>query len=239
MNSNRKRDMNVPRVLVIAPHSDDECLGAGGTIALLAKEGAHITVLTVCADLPPLYPASVNQQIFAEARLCHSVLGVSDSIFLDFPAVEVSQVPTAELNRAVQEVVDDLRPTMVFAPFPDRHLDHKTVFDTAMVVTRPLGAAKDLELVALYETISETFWNIAGVEPSFSPNWTVDINNTIETKLNAFGQFESQVHNFPGPRSVEALRSLALFRGSQSHMEYGESFVIARSYFDPMKILLD
>ncbi|WGW12792.1 PIG-L deacetylase family protein [Saxibacter everestensis] len=225
------------RVVVVAPHSDDECLGAGGTIAMLAGHGAEVTVVTIAADLPPLYPAGTKEKVEAEALRAHGVLGVHDSVFLDFPAVDLPQQSTAAINRGVQDVVDSVRPTMVFLPFPDRHVDHKIAFDAGMVASRPVRAGKNIALVALYETISETFWNAPGAEPNFVPSWTVDITETIDQKIAAFEQFESQISPFPGPRSAEALRALALFRGSQSSVGYGESFQIARATFSPVDLL--
>ena len=43
------------RALVIAPHPDDETLGAGGTIARLVENGTDVSVLVVSGHLPPLY----------------------------------------------------------------------------------------------------------------------------------------------------------------------------------------
>lgn len=227
--------MNNHRVLVIAPHSDDEVLGAGGTIALLAQSGAEVTVVAVSSDVPPLYAAGVKEQVQAEARRSHDVLGVAESIFLDHPSVELSRMPVAELNGGLQRVVDELEPTMVLIPFPDRHLDHKAVFDASVVVTRPIGAGRAIQLVAMYETISETFWNVPGAEPAFAPNWTVDISATVGEKVKSFEQFASQLQPFPSPRSPEALEALALFRGSQSSLAYGEAFQIVRSTFSPLQ----
>lgn len=220
--------MSTPRALVIAPHPDDEVLGCGGTIARLAAEGVEVTVVAVCADLPPLYGADVAPLVEQEARGAHRILGVHESVFLDLPSVEISRRSVAELNGALKEVVDRVAPTLALIPFPDRHVDHKAVFDAAMVVTRPLGIGRGISTVAMYETVSETFWNAPGAEPAFVPNWTVDIASTIGRKIEAFSRFESQLQPFPGPRSPESLEALALFRGSQSSFGYGEAFQIAR-----------
>lgn len=220
--------MSATRALVIAPHPDDEVLGCGGTMARLAAQGVDVTVLAVCSDVPPLYAADVKDAIKAEARRAHAILGASASEFLDFASVEVSRMSVAELNGGVQRIVDAVEPNLVFAPFPDRHRDHRVVFDAAMVATRPIGSGRGIRMVALYETISETFWNVPGAEPSFVPHWTVDITSTVQEKLDAFEQFQSQRQEYPGPRSLRALESLALFRGSQSSMEFGEAFQIAR-----------
>jgi LmbE family N-acetylglucosaminyl deacetylase len=221
-------------VLVVAPHSDDECLGPGGTVALLAQAGAEVAVVTVCSEMPPLFGSDVRERAHAEARRAHAVLGVKHSIFLDVPTVEVTQNPVATLNKMIQEVCDDLGPKIAFVPFPDRHVDHRAVFDAAMVATRPYRRGTNVELVAMYETISETYWNAPGAEPTFAPQWTVDISSTIETKLRAFDEFSTRHVRFPGPRSCEALRALALFRGSQTSCAYGEAFQLARASFSPL-----
>ena len=47
--------MTTKKILVVAPHPDDETLGVGGTIAKLASEGHEVHVLVVSGHLPPLY----------------------------------------------------------------------------------------------------------------------------------------------------------------------------------------
>lgn len=220
--------MSAPRALVIAPHPDDEVLGAGGTIARLARAGVEVTVVAVCSDLPPLYSADVAPTVEREARAAHRTLGVTESVFLDLPSVEVSRGSVAQLNGGVQAVVDRVRPSIVLIPFPDRHVDHKAVFDAGMVVTRPIGSGREIAMVAMYEAISETHWNAPGAEPVFTPSWNVDISDTLAAKTEAFACFASQVQPFPGPRSVESLEALALFRGSQAGLPYAEAFQIVR-----------
>jgi LmbE family N-acetylglucosaminyl deacetylase len=220
-------------VLVVAPHPDDECLGVGGTIALLADQGASVTVLTVAAHLPPLYPEQVHERTLREAAGAHELLGVADSVFLDHPAVLLADAPAFEVNSAVQRVVDAVAPELVFMPFPDRHVDHRRVFEACMVATRPVRGGRGIAAVAMYETLSETFWNAPGAEPQFCPNWTVDITSTVDRKITAYRRYESQVSPFPGPRSAEAVHALALFRGSQAGVAYGEAFQLVRATFSP------
>ena len=82
-----------------------------------------------------------------------------------------------------------------------------------MVATRPVGFGKSIEIVAAYETLSETHWNAPHIEPNFTPNWVIDISNNIEQKIEALKCYASQISTFPGPRSVEAVEALAKFRG--------------------------
>jgi LmbE family N-acetylglucosaminyl deacetylase len=216
------------KMLVVAPHPDDEILGTGGTIARFARAGGHVTVLTVAAHMPPLYPEKTHERTVAEARRAHAVVGVTDSIFLNYPAVCMNETPVHELNRSIQEVFNRLEPQVVLLPYPDRHVDHRLVFEGAMVATRPVGKGLATKVVAAYETLSETHWNAPHLEPNFTPNWCVDISLLVETKLKAMECYSSQLQPFPGPRSLEALRALALFRGSQAGFGYGEAFHVLR-----------
>ena len=215
-------------MLVIAPHPDDEVLGAAGVITRFSKAGGQVTVLTVAAHMPPLFPKSVHNQTISEAKKAHSLMGVKESIFLNKPAVGLRDQDTATINNEILSVVKKTNPDIVLIPYFDRHIDHRVIFDACMVSTRPVGAGLKIKILAAYETLSETHWNAPHLEPNFTPNWVVDITDQIEVKLNAFSLYESQVHSFPAPRSIEALRALALFRGSQSGYGYGEAFHIIR-----------
>ena len=55
------------KVLLIAPHPDDETLGAGGTIRKFADAGHEVTVVTVAAHMPPLYPKEVHETTVTES----------------------------------------------------------------------------------------------------------------------------------------------------------------------------
>src|SRR5439155_6821004 len=114
-------------------------------------------------------------------------------------------------------------------PFPDRHIDHRLVFESAMVATRPVGsAARGIELLAAYETVSETHWNAPHIEPNFVPNWIVDVTNEMSRKVDALACYGSQMQAFPAARSVEAVEALAKFRGTQAGFSFGEGFHVIR-----------
>lgn len=225
------------KMVVVAPHPDDEILGAGGTIARFAAAGGEVTVVTVAAHMPPLYPAAVHERTVTEARRAHAVVGVSESVFLDFPAVCIAQTPLHEFNAAIHRAIQRVAPHVVLTPYPDRHVDHKLVFEGVMVATRPVGTGRNIKLLAAYETLSETHWNAVHLEPNFTPNWCVDITATIDKKLAAMACYESQLHPFPEPRSLEALKALALFRGSQAGFGYGEGFHILRMSAGPDELI--
>lgn len=225
------------RLLVVAPHPDDEVLGTGGTLARFAAAGGEAVVVTVAAHMPPLYPQSTHEKTVAEARAAHALLGVGTSIFLDRPAVMLGQIPVHEFNGMISNAIRDVQPDILLVPYYDRHIDHRQIFDACMVAARPVGPGKHIGLVAAYETLSETHWNAPHLEPNFTPNWVVDISEVIDKKVAAMQCYASQIHKFPEPRSAEALRALALFRGSQAGFGYGEAFHVLRMGLPPEQLL--
>ncbi len=224
-------------MLVIAPHPDDEVLGAGGIMTRFTRAGGELTVLTIAAHMPPLFPKSIHDQTISESKKAHSLIGVKESIFLNKPAVGLDKEDTATLNNDILDILGVCNPDIVLMPYFDRHIDHRVIFDACMVATRPVGIGEKLKIVAAYETLSETHWNAPHIEPNFTPNWVVDITDQIEVKLSAFSLYESQVHPYPAPRSIEALRALSLFRGSQAGFGYGEGFHIVRMTLAPESFL--
>lgn len=218
----------IRRAMVIAPHPDDEVLGCGGTMARLASMGCHIDVAIVTRGMQPRFDQAQVEQVQAEARDAHRLLGVAHTHFLDFPAAHLDQIACADLNEAVARSVRNCAPDTLFVPFVgDLHFDHRLVFDAAMVAARPLGDRYPLRILA-YETVSETNWAAPYVAPSFQPNIFIDISDHIDRKLEAFGCFQSQVRPFPNERSLETLRALAMVRGSCVSRMAAEGFVLIR-----------
>ena len=118
-------------------------------------------------------------------------------------------------------------PDTIFIPFPDRHIDHRIIFDSGIVASRPINKSSP-KTVLLYETLSETHWNVPGVEASFVPDFFVRIDNQIKNKLMALRYYKSQINNKTPSRSIEAIKALAKFRGSQNGCKYAEAFKVVR-----------
>ena len=77
------------RVLVFAPHNDDEVLGVGGTIAKYARQGNEVFVCEVTSG-----PNYVNMQSYAKEA--HMILGVQESFFLNLPVSRLKETETTQ-----------------------------------------------------------------------------------------------------------------------------------------------
>ena len=133
------------RVLVLAPHPDDEVIGCGGTISLYASQGTDVR-LAIISD-------SGNADLRRkEAEEAAEILGVREVRFLGFTDGELESHED-EIEEKVEAIIGEFLPQVVFAPSPvDHHRDHITV---ACVALRLLAKRPGLNLAfyEVYQTI--------------------------------------------------------------------------------------
>lgn len=215
-------------VLVIAPHPDDEIIGVGGTIAKRAMHGENVYVCVVTKGCQPLFNGDLVNQTRQECRKADAMLGVKDTIFLDFPAAMLEEVPRYKLNDSILDVIQSIEPDEVYLPHRgDMQLDHKMIVDAAMVALRP-KYEHIVQRIYAYETLSETGWDIPNVVNEFIPNIYEDITDTINKKIEAMSIFRTQLLSFPAARSIEAMAALSSFRGATVGFNNAESFALIR-----------
>jgi LmbE family N-acetylglucosaminyl deacetylase len=131
------------RVLVLAPHPDDELIGCGGTLCRLLSAGAKVSILQATdgckleslRDLPEARRKTVRLE---EARRVAAALGAGLVLWRqEDERLRCSRETIAELAG----LVDGLRPTHVFTPFlGDKHPDHRTlscILGGALAIARP------------------------------------------------------------------------------------------------------
>jgi N-acetylglucosamine malate deacetylase 1 len=221
------------RVLVVAPHADDETLGAGGVMARYSAEGHEVFVAVMTGPGEkrphPVLPIETWTVVRGESRRAYETLGVKDVFFYELPAVQVSEQPLWQVNLTALDALQKTRPEILYVPFLyDLHRDHREIFHAFSVAWRPTTQiGRMIREVYAYETQSETHWN-ACVEPGFVPNAWVDISVYLERKLEALQCFRSQIRPAPEARSIDAVRALAAWRGSQVHVAAAEAFVTVR-----------
>jgi LmbE family N-acetylglucosaminyl deacetylase len=222
------------KILVFAAHPDDEVLGMGGTLCLHAAErGDEVRVVCVTDGSSTQYPddAEARAQKDDEAKRAAAVLGVTDYVHLDLPDMRLDTLPHIELNRVVEEHVREVGPAVVYTAHPDVNHDHRALFDSVVVATRPTPGQPVRRLLT-YAPTSSTEWTPAATN-WFVPNWFVDVTATLERKLEAFACFETEWRDYPHPRNDRALRAHAELYGASVGCEYAEPFVLVRNVEAP------
>lgn len=216
------------KILVIAPHPDDEILGCGGTMIKNIKAGNDVYVCIVTKGYPPLFNEDRVEQNRQDTIACHNAIGVKETIYLDFPSTRLESLERSEFNGKILKTIRDIEPDDVYIPhWGDMQKDHQMVAEACMVAVRPKYFPQ-VKRVYGYETMSETAWNAPNVQNEFMPNVFEDISNTLEEKKRALSFFKLQVSDFPDARSLEAIDALAKYRGALMNMKAAEAFVLIR-----------
>lgn len=220
------------KVLVIAPHADDEVLGCGATISKLAQNGTEVYVL-ICTNAsvgaPELFSSDYIKKLRSEALEAHRALGVKETYFLEFPAPVLDQSPRYKMSNEIVAIIKRIGADTVYLPHRgDCHKDHTIIHECSMVACRPLLNCT-VKRVYAYETLSETEWGEPIAADSFVPvkynTFTVD---EFQKKLDAMSFFKSQLYSFPASRSLEAIEALAKYRGCTVSAERAEAFEVLR-----------
>lgn len=215
------------KILVIAPHPDDEVLGCGGTIKKYSRQGHDVHVCYVTKGYEPDWTSEYLKNKAAEVANVQRILAIKKYYWLDFPTVKLDTTPQKELNDCLAEIMREIKPDVIYTPGQgDLNSDHRIIFAATLVAARPLPGSSIKEVLS-YEVPSETEWgrNLA----NFVPNYYTELaQDDLQTKLEAMRAYGSEIKNFPHPRSLEVIEALAKLRGSEIGCAAAEAFMVIR-----------
>ena len=218
------------RVLVIAPHPDDETLGCGGTLLKHIAAGDSVSWVIVTKAYEPRWPATVIARREQQIEQVSAAYGFEERFRLSFPAARLDNVPLEEVMAALDEIVTEVRPDWIYTVHAgDVHSDHRAVYEATIAAVKSFNSAnKGVSRLLSYETISSTDAAPPAPATVFLPNVYCDITPFLERKLEIMALYEGEVHPYPLPRALESIRALARFRGATVAAEYAESFMLLR-----------
>lgn len=169
------------RVLVLAPHPDDETLGCGGSLKILSEAGKAIKVLFLTKG-EKAEPDIVDKEGYVsfreqEAVRAMKVLGISDYAFLRFPDRELyANIEVAA--KKVFTIVEGFRPDTIYSPSViELNPDHRAAGEIAIMVQRRHDTC-----IVFYE-----------VTTPVRPNMFVDITGVFGYKKKAIRAYKSQL----------------------------------------------
>jgi LmbE family N-acetylglucosaminyl deacetylase len=213
------------RVMVLAPHPDDEILGAGGLLSRLAREKSDALVI---------YGSMPNETRKLEAIQGLSVLDDWDGR-IDYEYLyentdgDLDQMPMKRLITDIEDHVQRFTPDMVIMPEPGGfHQDHRAISQAALAALRPNGGTFNFRppIVAVYEEPSD-YWTLETEQ--HHPILYVTLSEVdIERKCQAMRAHFSQDRPHPSERSIEAIRALAVLRGAQAGVPLAEAYEVRR-----------
>jgi LmbE family N-acetylglucosaminyl deacetylase len=218
------------RILVIAPHPDDETLGCGGTLLKHIAGGDSVAWAIVTKAHEPRWSAEVIERRERQIEQVSAAYGFAKRFRLTFPAGRLDTVPLEDLMTAFNEIVDEAKPDWIYTVHGgDVHSDHRAVFEATMSAVKSFNSAtKGVSRLLSYETISSTDAAPPAAATVFLPHVYCDITPYLERKLEIMSLYEGEVHPYPLPRALESIRALARLRGATIASEYAESFMLLR-----------
>lgn len=209
-------------VLVVAAHPDDEVLGAGGAMARHTSSGdrVYVAILTEGATVQfPGQPEKIELKK-SQALQAAEILGIKEVFFGDFPDQKLDTIPVLDVTAFLEKIVRQIQPNIVYTHhYSELNRDHRIACEATSVAVRPFHCPSLERLLCFtVDTIVQTGQGL----PQY--NVFVDIGDTLEIKLKAMQAYETEVREYPHPRSLAALRHAACRNGSLVGLKAAEVF---------------
>lgn len=218
------------RVLVIAPHPDDETLGCGGTLLKHRAVGDSVSWLIVTRGHEPQWSAEALGNKEDEIEKVAAAYEFEQIFRFDYPTTRLDTLSQAEIIASVGRVIAEAQPHSVYLNHAgDVHSDHRIVFDSVTSAIKPFYSSRHaVRRILSYETLSSTEAAPPNQTRTFLPTVFCDITNFIERKLEIMSLYRTEAQPYPLPRANESIQALARFRGATVGVEYAEALMLIR-----------
>nr|WP_202454084.1 PIG-L deacetylase family protein [Streptomyces sp. SID4913] len=199
------------RVVAIAPHPDDELIGAGGSLIAHARDGADITTVHVVERDRSTLDDELDDAAFqAEVDQANKLLGVTRCVQLFRRSRDLSL--SRDLRLALVEVLRTHRPDIVYLPHADEadqehELVHRLAMDALwMAGSKFFGEAGPVPAPPPSLILGYEVWT-----PMRRFSYVQDIGDVLDQKVEAMRAYTSQLRH---ARWDSAIRGLSAYRGA-------------------------
>lgn len=225
------------KIMIIVAHPDDELLGIGGTIQKLKSEynckidviilGEGITSRDTIRDVERRNEELKTHQ--NNILVAKKILGYDELSIYEFPDNRFDNIPLLDIIKVIEKEKNRINPEVIFTHHGgDLNIDHQITFQAVMTSCRPQNT-ENVKSIFCFETPSGTEWQSSNHPLSFKPNFFIELNeNQLKKKIEAMECYDFEKRKFPHPRSPQALKILASYRGISIGRKYAEAFFIVR-----------
>lgn len=223
--------------MVVVAHPDDELLGLGATMHKLIKEESirtHVVILgegiTSRSDVRD--PQKWEKELAihrANIENARGEIGYDSVQTYNFSDNRFDSHALLDIIKVVEHEKEQFRPDYIFTHHGgDLNIDHQMTFQAVMTATRPMED-EQVKAIFTFETPSASEWQATCDPRHFMPNLYMEISETdLKAKCDAMATYEFEKRAFPHPRSLEALKILAQYRGYTIGKRLAEAFQIVR-----------
>jgi len=206
-------------LLAIFAHPDDEAYRPGGTLALLARRGVRVHLLTAtrgesgsCGDPPLCRPDELPVVRERELRCSCAALGIEPPRILDYEDGHLSEADPEEVVAQILGIVDEVRPQVMLTFGPDGlsgHPDHIAIGQCAAEAFRRADEVAALYTVAVPRSLAERLdMKRVHAVPDEAITLSVDVLPVWETKLAAIRCHATQLSSSPMMHAPEERQRL-------------------------------
>jgi LmbE family N-acetylglucosaminyl deacetylase len=226
------------RILILAPHADDETYGCAGTIAKAKDLGAEVFVIVVTVGDLAHYDgtggmtsgdtrASEFDRVMKYLRVDdHEILYHDPQTHLRLDAIPRRDL-IARFEREARLSLDRVRPSIVMLPAVSYNQDHEAVFRAGFTACRPhVPEIKPFARIVLAYDNTSLSWSME--RERFHPHVYVDISRHLEHKLKALSMHQSQLRPSIHHGSLESVEYWARVRGREISVDAAEAYMCLR-----------
>ena len=232
---------NNERLLIIAPHADDE-IGCSGLINKIKKSGGKVFIqVLVMGGFNKIGSRKIKKEDWKKEFLqASNFLKVDDyeiTFFDDEKMLRLDTIPLADIINILELKskisISKIKPTIVAIPtIFSYHQDHISTFKASISALRVRPQSNNFvqNIVLSYEAPEYSSWSHYSEFGVFSPNFYVKLNkNDIDKKIKALKFYKSQLRK--NHRDRNSILRLSKYRGAEIGTEYAEAFHVHRFYF--------
>lgn len=217
------------KYLIVVAHPDDEVLGAGATTYKLTQSGNEVDICILSGKAEARAFRPDDNQLDADMRASFEVTGIKNSYIGSFPNIKFNNVDHLALVQFIEAAIRQSQPDVIITHHPgdtnNDHLHTSLACQAAVRLFQRQPSVKPLGEMWYMEVPSSTEWCINASLNKFEPNTFIEIGEEgVSKKLEALAAYGGVQRPYPHPRSDEAVKGLAAYRGSQSGCLYAEAF---------------
>ena len=170
-----------------------------------------------------------DNELVQDMQSCSEILGIRKTYNGTFQNIEMNVTPHLRLVQYIETVIIDSKPDIIITHHTsdtnNDHLQTSIACQAAFRIFQRRDDIKPIQELWFMEVLSSTEWNVNSSGKAFNPNVFVEVGEErVNRKIEALSMYRGVMRDYPHPRSNEAIKGLAAYRGTQAKCKYAEAF---------------